>query len=257
MSLRQKLLKNKCTLGSWITCGHELMPDLFSNIGLDWLVIDLEHSSITLSEASVLIDKIKLSSMEPWVRLPCLDAALIKKCLDFGATGLILPMVQTKQEAQKFIEASLYPPQGRRGVALYKANQFGDDFANYTQEHNKTVSLILQIETAVAVENIDDILSLNRIDGLLIGPYDLSASLGVAGNFKSPPFKKALKKITLAAKKRKISLGYHVTEASGKAVEKKLKEGFSFVALSTDCLILKSAAKAEMAKISRRFFGSV
>lgn len=249
--LRRKFSEKRPTVGSWMVMGDAFVPDLLAGLGFDWLVVDLEHSVTGLEKASELFDKITLNGMVPLVRLPRVDEDVAKKCLDAGARGVIAPMVRDRADVQKLIDACFYPPLGKRGVGLFKAQGFGDGFDDYRDSHCEELLVIAQIETKEAVENLPGILDMARLDGVMVGPYDLSASLGAPGDFASPAFRGALDAILGLAAKAGKPVGFHVVEPSGDEVAAKFSEGYGFVALGTDGLFLRRSAQAEMRKFSR------
>lgn len=249
--IRQKLLKKDRTIGSWISIDHHLIPDLMGHAGFEWLVIDLEHSVIDLNNMSILIDKIKMNSMVPFVRLPEINQSIIKKSLDAGACGVIAPMVKTSQDVLDLISYCFYPPNGKRGVGLFKAQDFGENFEKYKEEHYSEIAIIAQIEHVDAVKNLESILSIPRLDGILVGPYDLSASLGIAGDFSNPIFKNSLEEIITKTKKSSKALGFHVVDTEAQVVIDKFVEGYNFIAFGTDFLFLKNSALNEMKKINQ------
>lgn len=247
--VRDKFLKREKCIGSWLMIDHYLVPDILSSAGFEFLVIDLEHTTTDLSSMSIVIDKILMNSIAPMVRLPSLNEEVIKKALDAGAEGIICPTIKTKEDVQKLIDYCFYPPTGKRGVGLFKAQKFKDNFDNYVKSHKDDITVIAQIEHIDAVKNIEDILSVDRLDGVIIGPYDLSASLGFPGQFDRPEFKTALDKVIKSVRASGKSLGFHVIEPSAELAQEKFSEGYNFVAFSIDFLFLKRAAENEMKKL--------
>jgi 2-dehydro-3-deoxyglucarate aldolase len=173
-SLKKKLRKNVVTVGSWITIGHAAIAEIMAKIGFDWLVIDMEHSAITLHEAQQLIQVIDLCGVTPLVRVGENNPYLIKRVMDAGSYGVMVPMVNTKEDAIKAVNAVKYPPVGTRGVGLARAQGYGMDFERYNNRLNRDSVVIVQIEHIKAVENLDDILSVDGVDAFFVGPYDLS-----------------------------------------------------------------------------------
>ena len=182
-NLKAKLMANQLTIGSWITLSNTAVAEIMAGAGFDWLAIDLEHSAITIGEAQQLIQIIELSRVVPLVRIGNNDPYLIKRVMDAGAHGVIVPMVNTKADAENAVSAVKYPPLGRRGVGLARAQGYGLEFEKYKKWINKESIVIAQVEHITAIENLEEILDIPEIDGTIIGPYDLSASLGVPGEF--------------------------------------------------------------------------
>ncbi len=222
------------TIGSWITLGHPSIAEIMCNSGFDWLTIDLEHSSITIKEAEELIRVINLCNVKPYVRLTSNNSDQIKRVLDSGAEGIIVPMVNDYNEALKAVEACFYPPIGKRSVGLARAQKYGVGLDEYIKWQNKNLSLIVQIEHIDAIENLDEIFSLNQIHGYMIGPYDLSASMGKPGDFHDKKFKEAIDTIVSKASKFNLKKGIHIVEPDKDLLHERVKEGFDMIAYSLD-----------------------
>ncbi|OGQ05100.1 MAG: 2,4-dihydroxyhept-2-ene-1,7-dioic acid aldolase [Deltaproteobacteria bacterium RIFCSPLOWO2_01_44_7] len=238
ISLKQKIKNREVTIGSWITIGDPCIAEIMVKAGFDWLTVDMEHSAITLSEAQRLIQVIELGGKTPFVRVDHNDANIIKRVMDAGAHGIIVPMVNTKEDALAAVSAVQYPPKGKRGVGLGRAQGYGVAFEKYKKWVDTESIVIVQVEHIQAVQNLEAILSVEGIDGFLVGPYDLSASLGVPGEFEHPEMIKALNKIKVVSKKLNAVSGIHVIPPKPELVLTKIKEGFQFIAFSLDSLFL-------------------
>ena len=151
-------LSKNTTLGSWITLAHPALAEIMSKSDFDWLTIDLEHSTISIREAEDLIRIISLNKKIPLVRLTSNDENQIKRIMDAGANGIIVPMIKTKEEALKAVQFCKYPPQGKRGVGLARAQGYGEKFNQYVKWEKNNSIIIVQIEHYKAVENLQDIL---------------------------------------------------------------------------------------------------
>ena len=254
-SLKSKLRNKQLTVGSWITLGHSSVAEIMAKAGFDWLTVDMEHSAITLHEAQQLVQVIELSGCVPLVRVGANDANLIKRVMDAGAHGVIVPMVNTKEDAEQAVGAVKYPPQGFRGVGLARAQSYGANFEGY-QKWNKTESIVIvQIEHIKAVENLEAILSVEGVDAFIVGPYDISASLGVAGQFDHPEMTSALSKVLDTAKRLNAVAGYHVIPPYAKQVLEKRKQGYLFLAFSIDFLFLGDSCRAGLKTIRETLAG--
>ena len=196
---------SKISYGTWLTIYSEAIAEILSRAGYDWITIDLEHTAINFSQAEKLIRVIDLCGVKPIVRVSSNNHAEIKKILDFGAKGLIIPMINNVEDVKKAIDACFYPPQGSRGMGLYRAQGYGDkDKKNkYINDEADKIELYLNIESKEAVENIDSIFD-SDIAGYFLGPYDLSASIGSPGKFDTLEFIDLEKKILRAAEKNNI-----------------------------------------------------
>ena len=242
-SLKLKLGKCQFTFGSWITLAHPAIAEIMARAGFDWLAIDLEHSVITIREAEELIRVIALSGACPLARLSGNDPVQIKRVMDAGAHGVIVPMVNSAIEAQQAVEAVRYPPEGRRGVGLARAQGYGSSFERYREWVNQESVVIVQVEHIEAVNNLEAILVVEGVDGFIVGPYDLSASLGVPGQFDHPSVKEAMDRIQSVGIDSGKAAGIHVIEPDVEAVRQRVGEGYSFVAYSLDIRMLDSACR--------------
>ncbi|MBD3230900.1 MAG: 2,4-dihydroxyhept-2-ene-1,7-dioic acid aldolase [Candidatus Lokiarchaeota archaeon] len=183
-------------------------------------------------------------------RLPTNDVTWIHRVLDAGADAIIVPMVNTKEEAQRAINAAKYPPQGERTFGYCRANNYGDKFNEYVQKANKNISIVLQIEHYKAIENIEDILSVPGIDATFIGPYDLSGSLGNPGDFNSIKFLKCLDSYLRASEHANIPPGMHIVRPNTSNVYNAVNSGYRFIALGIDTLFLMQQAKKSLNYLS-------
>ena len=181
--------KRNLSIGTWLTIPNEAIAEIFAQSGFEWIVIDLEHSAININQAEKLIRVIDLAGSKPMVRLSGHDSNQIKRVLDFGATGIIAPMVDTYEQGKNILEASKYYPDGKRSMGLYRAQGYGSKHIKeqYLTQTSKEIKVYFQVESKECVENIEKIFEL-PIDGYFIGPYDLSTSLGAPGDFNSSKF---------------------------------------------------------------------
>ena len=249
MKLKDRFAHHDKTIGSWITLGNSSIAEIFSKAGLDWVVVDLEHSVIDISQAADLIRTIDLSGTAPLVRLTSNNSDQIKRVMDAGAHGIIVPMVNNENDAVKAVEYSKYPPYGKRGVGLSRAQNYGVSFNEYKQWAKENLVIIAQIEHIEGVKNLDKIISIKGIDGIIVGPYDLSGSLGFPGEFDREDVKKALTKVKEICLEKKFPMGYHVVEPDVELVNSKILEGYTFMAFSTDFYFMGQKAKDSVIKI--------
>ena len=251
MSLKEKINNRQFTLGSWITLGHSSIAEIMAQAGFDWLTIDMEHSAITLSEAQNLIQVIELSGVTPLVRVGENNPYLIKRVMDAGAHGVIVPMVNSADDAQKAVKSVKYPPYGFRGVGLARAQKYGAGFENYKKWCEKESIVIVQIEHIDAVNNIESILSVEGVDGFIIGPYDLSGSMGKPGEFTDAAFLAAVTKVKNAAARHNSLSGYHVIAPDVGELNEKKNDGYKFVAFSLDTMFLGQTCRNLVTEIRR------
>lgn len=243
INLKQKLRKKELTIGSWITLGSPYIAEIMAQSGFDWLTICMEHTAITMTEAQQMIQAIELNGVVPLVRVGANDATIIKQVLDAGAHGVIVPMVNSALEAKNAVDAANYPPHGKRGVGLGRAQKYGFGFESYKNWAEKNSVVIVQIEHIDAVNNLEEILSVEGVDGLIIGPYDLSGSLGKPGDFNDPLFLDALKRVNVISSHSRKPKGFHCIANDPSAVQAKIDEGYTFIAVSVDEIFLGSGCR--------------
>lgn len=247
--LKRTLAAGQATVGSWITLGHPAIAEIMCRAGFDWLVIDLEHSVITPDQAEQCIRVISLSGVTPLVRLTGQDPLQVKRMMDAGASGIIVPQVNTAQQARDMVDAVYYPPRGKRGVGLARAQAYGSAFQDYLTRLAEEIVVIVQIEHIQAIENIDDILSVPGVDGFFLGPYDLSASLGRPGEFAHPDMRAALDVVRQAMGRLTAAAGVHVVEPDAAAARDRLAEGYRLLAYSLDVRFLDVICRQGLATI--------
>jgi 2-keto-3-deoxy-L-rhamnonate aldolase RhmA len=240
------------SIGSWITLNHPSIAEIMADAGFDWLCVDMEHSVTDYFEAQQLIATIQSKGIKAYVRVGENNTRIIKRVLDAGADGIIVPMVNSKEDAQKAIDAVKYPPIGKRGVGLARAQKYGFGFDEYKNNVADNIQLIVQIEHIDAVNNLEDILSLEHIDGTFIGPYDLSGSMGKPGRFDDEDVKDVLCKYEEIAKKYDKLIGFHVVPLDYTVVHEKIKKGYNFIAYSFDALFLGQTCRNELQNIKKQ-----
>jgi 2-dehydro-3-deoxyglucarate aldolase len=249
-SLKEKLRNKETTIGSWITLGHTGIAEIMAKAGFDWLTIDMEHSAITIEHAQQLIQVIDLSGSVPLVRVGVNDATIIKRVMDCGAHGVIVPMINTVEDAERAVKAVKYPPLGNRGVGLARAQGYGSSFDEYKEWLDKESVVIVQVEHIDSVNNLESILQVAGVDGFIVGPYDLSGSFGVPGQFEHPEVVNALNRINEVAARTSVAAGFHVVPPDLEAVYSKIDEGYSFLAYSLDILFLGEQCRKGLISIN-------
>ena len=242
MNLKKKLENKDLSIGSWITLGHSGVAEIMSNAGFDWLAIDLEHSSISIKEAEELIRIIDLSNVTPLVRLTSNNPDLIKRVMDAGAKGIIVPMVNSIEDARQAIDSAYYPPKGKRSFGLARAQGYGSKFEEYLHKSSEDTVIVVQIEHIDALDEIEKILSLKEIDAYMIGPYDLSGSIGIPGRFENTDYLETIEQIDSIARKIGKPGGIHIVEPDIELL-KKAKEKYSFIAYSVDFRMIDTCCR--------------
>lgn len=242
-SLSKRLKGNELLVGSWITLAHPSIAEIMAKSGFDWLAVDLEHSVITIREAEELIRVINLSGVTPLVRLTSNNADQIKRVMDAGSHGVIVPMVNSSEDAKLAVDAVKYPPLGKRGFGLARAQEYGAGFKKYLEWQEDNTVVIVQIEHISAVHNVDEILSVDGVDGYIVGPYDLSGSMGIPGQFDNPDLIEAMDIVHAAAKKYNKPGGIHIVEPESSQLKQRVDEGHKFIAYSVDIRMLDCACR--------------
>ena len=232
------------SIGTWLSLPSESIAEIFAHAGFEWVVIDLEHSTININQAEQLIRVIDLAGSKPFVRLSGHDPSQIKRVLDAGAKGILAPMIETLNQIEKVISACRYPPLGSRGMGLARAQGYGESVSkeNYIQNISKEIDLYIQLESKEALEHLDAMFS-QDINGYMIGPYDLSASMGIPGDFTNPDFIAAENSILEVAKKYDIKRGYHIVEPDLEQLNLRQSQGYNFIAFSVDFRMLDVMAR--------------
>jgi len=250
-NIKRKLKEKKLTIGSWISIAHPAIPEIMAQAGFDWLTIDIEHSAITIREVEEMIRIISLKGIVPLVRITSNDSNQIKRVMDAGAYGVIVPMVNNRKQAEAAVMAVKYPPEGCRGVGLARAQEYGYGFEKYIKWLNDESVVIAQIEHIEAISNLEDILSVPGIDGTIIGPYDLSASMGKPGAFDDQEVINAIAKYEEISRRMDKPLGFHIVPVDPMLVQKRIDNGYSFIAFSTDFLFLNTSCRESMDAIRK------
>lgn len=248
-SIRKRLIAGDAVIGSWVQIPHPAVARILGTSGLDWLAVDGEHGMVDAAMCDQLLLTIASHGCSPIVRLPGNAYASNKRFLDAGAEGLIAPLIRTAEEAKRFVESAKYPPDGLRGVGFCPANLYGKHLQEYIANANENTLCCVQIEHHEAITNLESILSVPGVDATFIGPYDLSASLGVAGQFDHPDYKKALETFVHTCHRMKIPAGIHVIQPNGDEVLKRIEEGYRFIAFSLDVTMILNAVTDGMARI--------
>jgi 2-dehydro-3-deoxyglucarate aldolase len=249
MNLKEKLKNNELTFGSWIMMGNTMSVEVMALAGFDWLVVDIEHTAIDLETTLSLISTIQAHDMKALVRVSKNEEVVIKRVLDMGADGIIVPMVCSKEDAIEAVNYAKYPPFGKRGVGLNRAQKYGTKFEEYKKWVDEEVVVIAQIEHIEAVKNIEEIITTEGIDGTIVGPYDLSGSMGYPGAFERDDVKEAIKRVEVACKEYNKPYGFHVIESDPARLEQRIDEGCTFLAYSLDFFFLGDSARLGMKQI--------
>ena len=243
--IRRKLESGEASIGSWMQIPDASVAEIMGRGGYDWIAIDMEHGSIAVHQLPNLFRSLELGGTLPMARLAQGKAKDCKQALDAGAGGVIIPMIETSKQLEENIKQCCWPPNGMRGVGFSRANLFGRDFNEYSNEARSPL-VVAQIESIRAVENLDDICKVSGLDALIVGPYDLSASMNLTGQFDNLVFKQAMERIIYIAGVNKIPCGVHIVNPVISELEAKLKEGFRFIAYSIDAVFIEKYSKLNL-----------
>ena len=253
--LKDKLKGKELTIGSWLSFGFAQTCEMMARSGgFDWLAIDMEHTAIDFDDCFKLIQLIDNTGTVPLVRIGKNDPIHIKRVMDAGAHGIIVPMVNTVEDAKRAIDALYYPPIGNRGAGLGRAHNYGIGFEEYKKWADKEVILIVQIEHIKGVKNIESILSLELIDGFIVGPYDLSGSLGVPQEWDHPEYLAAMEKVHKVLSETDKVGGYHVVHSNHQELIDKVCQGYKFIAYGDDMVFFAEKISEEIKFINTQNF---
>jgi 2-keto-3-deoxy-L-rhamnonate aldolase RhmA len=233
--LKRRIQKDDQLYGTWITVESPIMTELMSSLGFDYFVFDTEHAPLDILTVQTMMQAMRPDTKTtPIVRVWWNDLVAIKRALDIGAHGILVPWVNNKEEAEMAVKATRYAPDGLRGCGPRRAALFDSE---YLETADEEIAVIVQIETKEAVSNIEDICSVEGVDSTYIGPADLSASHGHLGNMSHPEVQEAIDKVFDASKAAGIGAGIH--QASGSSIPERMKKGYNLVTLGNDLIYAK------------------
>jgi 2-keto-3-deoxy-L-rhamnonate aldolase RhmA len=248
LSLKNKFRNRERLFAGWVSYSHPSITETFARAGFDFIAIDMEHSTITLPEAQRII----AASQSEGV--PCLPRPVshsndwVKPLIESGADGMLIQMVNKPEEVQSLIDDIKYPPLGKRSYGVNRAQAYGFDFDTYINNWNKESIFMIQVESIEAVENIESLVAFEEVDAVMIGPLDISGSLGVPGQTSHPLVIEASKKVINACKKYGKSCGTQVADSNMKSVQDLFDLGHTFAILGSDLFVLWKWAE-EMKKL--------
>ncbi len=253
-NLKRKLQNNAHVIGSWINTGSPIVAELMASCGFDFLTVDVEHSAVNLAQTQGLFQAIRSGNPDcsPLVRLQGNEYSETKRYMDAGAAGVVAPFINTSEQAKALISAVKYPPEGMRGVGFCRANMYGTNLKEIVETANEETFVCVQIEHIEAINNIDEIFNVSGIDAAMIGPYDLTASMGITGEFDHPEMIEATKKILDACQRHSIIPGIHVVQPDVHEVERRYLEGYRFIAYSLDITMLLTSCSEGLNEIQNR-----
>jgi len=245
-TIKNKLKKGQAVVGSWLNLPSLETTEIMAHSGYEFLVIDAEHGTMGLETIQHMVMTLEGQGCLPLVRVERNDPCVIKRVLETGCYGVIVPMVNFKEDAKQAVKSIKYQPGGVRGTGLSRAQGYGLEFDQYLKWSQKNLSLIVQIEHIDAINNLEEILSVKGIDATMIGPYDLSASLGCPGDFDNEQVKKALTKYEEISRRCGVPFGYHIVHPDVKLMAKKMAKGYRLFVYGIDEIFLGQMARRDI-----------
>ena len=230
--VKHKIKEGTPSIGTWLASGSPLAAEVLAHQGFDWLTIDTEHNAISIESVQSIFQAIATTGVIPFARVPWNDPQAIKRVLDVGAYGVVVPTVESTEEAERAVGACRYPPQGYRGMGTIRGRLYGGP--DYAERANEEICVVLMLETITAVERADEILSVPGIDAVFIGPNDLAASMGLPLGLDNqhPDHLAAVNRLREACESHGVPPGIHV--GSAEAANRRKDEGFKWIAVSSD-----------------------
>ena len=239
IDLRKKpLSRDSHAFGAWTSLGHSSISEIFAASHVDFVAIDIEHSTISLEQSLHIMAATQAGGAACFPRIASHNGEMIKRLLDSGADGIIVPMVNTPEEVRQIIDWCKYPPIGCRSYGIARGQNYGFDFADYTRDWNARASIIIQIESIDAVNRIDELLNFEDISGVMIGPYDMSGSMGIPGQIQDPRVTEACNKVVEACRRHGKACATQIVDITEAAIQQAFDAGFTFLVLSSDLFIL-------------------
>jgi 2-keto-3-deoxy-L-rhamnonate aldolase RhmA len=240
--VREKLYSGKTCFGTFLTIGSPDITDILKRLGFDWFVFDTEHSYLSTLDLKTMMQGLEGTNVSPIVRVGQIDQYLVKRALDVGSEGLLAPLVNSAEEAEKLVKFAMYPPEGVRGAGPGRAAGYGMNLPEYLGTANKELLMAVQIETNEALSNVDEILGTKRIDIGFVGPTDLTISLGLGTDRSNPKVIEAMQRVVKSCNKHGKIAG---TLAATIEEARKFQElGFRFLSLASDSRFLVAGARA-------------
>jgi 2-keto-3-deoxy-L-rhamnonate aldolase RhmA len=221
-------------LGTWLSIGHPTVAEVNARLGLDFVLVDTEHTTLSLETVEEMARAVDAApgTTDTVVRIPWNDPVRIKRVIDIGVAGLMVPMIGSATEARELVEAIRYPPEGVRGIAGSRATGYGQNMEEYVNTANGSILTIAQIETEDGLEHVEEIAAVDGIDALFVGPADLSGTLGVFGEWDSAAFQDAVDRVLGAGAAAGVPVGTLTVDLG--AIETTVEDGFDFLIAGKD-----------------------
>ncbi|AHG01844.1 aldolase (plasmid) [Halostagnicola larsenii XH-48] len=239
--LKHKFQTEPNLVGAWLSIGHPTVAEVTATHGFDFVLIDTEHTTVNLETVENMSRGVDAAegATKTIVRVPSDDPVRIKRVLDIGIAGIMVPRIETADEARDIVQAVTYPPDGIRGVASGRASTYGDDFEQYFKNANDSITTVVQIETQTGLDNAREIAAVDGIDAVFVGPADLSANLGIFGEWDNDRFDAAIERVVRAGAAADIPVGTLVVDPTD--IETRVKQDFDFLIVGKDTSHLSAA----------------
>jgi 2-keto-3-deoxy-L-rhamnonate aldolase RhmA len=247
--LRQGLAAGRVCLGATIISGSPVVAELLSRVGFDWLWLEMEHTTVSEDGVLAMLQATNGAETSTVVRVPWNDKTMIKRAVDAGPDGILVPQVSTRAEAEAAVRAMKYPPVGERGAGLARAQAYGLAMGEYYASANTDILTLLMIEHIDGVRNIAEILAVPGVDTVMIGALDLSGSMGLLGQTEHPSVEEAIQKVLAACKAAGKPCG--IVALDQDHANRRIAEGFTNIIVAIDVLMLIGASKATLGSIVR------
>ncbi len=244
-ALKDRLRQREQTFGGWVQLPSPDVAEIVAGAGFEWVVVDLEHGGIDRSVMVSLVRAIQAKGAVPLARLMACDPLLARQALDAGSAGVIVPHVSDPDRYARFVDECAWPPAGSRSIGFFRANDYGRTFDDYSAEALDPI-IIPMVESRAGLENLDAVLSAARADAVVVGPYDLSASLGRPGDFASSAYREAEDLVLSTCIRHGVAAGIHDVTPTPASIADKSARGYTFIACGMDTVFLSAGAAAVM-----------
>ena len=236
--LKRKLVNRERVFGGWVSYREPAIAETFAKAGLDFVAIDMEHTTITTDQANRIITGVQSEGSTCLPRPVSHNNDYIKPLLEAGSDGLIIPIVNTRAEAEEQVRLQKFPPLGQRSYGVNRAHGYGYDFKPYIDSWNESSILMVQVETITAVENITELVKVNDLDCVMVGPYDISGSIGVPGETDHPKVREAARHVVEVCAKAGISCMTQIADVHRAAIEDAFEQGYTAIVMGSDLFVL-------------------
>ncbi|GHB57589.1 HpcH/HpaI aldolase family protein [Persicitalea jodogahamensis] len=245
MNFRQRLHTGEIMYGLTLTLGTPQIAEMIARLGFDWIWIETEHTTMNLDTVQAQLQAIAGNGTAAVVRVDCNDQTTIKRILDTGPDGVIIPSINSRAEAEEAVKFSKYPPLGERGIGLARAQGYGLDLGGYVKSANDEVAVIFMIEHIRAVQDIDNILKVDGLDAVMVGSLDLAGSMNLHNDLANPLIELEVQKVLRACQRAGVPCGAFVGDPS--QAKTRIEQGFRLLTLGADVLLLAAGARNALA----------